>query len=85
MKIYTKTGDDGKTGLLGGLKVSKTHPAIWALGAVDELNSLLGLVISHPIGEVMQEELTLIQNDLFDIGQPYRSVFERNGSSRRFA
>ena len=68
MKIYTKTGDDGKTGLLGGLKVSKTHPAIEAVGTVDELNSLLGLVVSHQVGDVLEKELTSIQNDLFDIG-----------------
>ena len=68
MKIYTKTGDQGQTGLLGGLKVSKTHPAIEAVGTVDELNSLLGLVVSDQISDVIQEELTSIQNDLFDIG-----------------
>ena len=68
MKIYTKTGDQGKTGLLGGLQVSKTHPAVEAVGTVDELNSLLGLVVSDQIGEVTQKELTSIQNDLFDIG-----------------
>lgn len=68
MKIYTKTGDEGKTGLLGGLKVSKTHPAIEAVGTVDELNSLLGLVVSHAISDETQQELTSIQNDLFDIG-----------------
>lgn len=68
MKIYTKTGDDGKTGLLGGLQVSKAHQAIEAVGTVDELNSLLGLVVSYKIGDVLQNELTSIQNDLFDIG-----------------
>ena len=68
MKIYTKTGDQGKTGLLGGLQVSKAHPAVEAVGAVDELNSLLGLVVSDQIAEVTQKELTSIQNDLFDIG-----------------
>lgn len=68
MKIYTKTGDQGKTGLLGGLQVSKTHPAIEAVGAVDELNSVLGLVVSHEIDDEIKKELTAIQNDLFDIG-----------------
>ena len=47
MKIYTKTGDDGKTGLLGGLQVSKAHPAIESIGNIDELNSLLGLSLIH--------------------------------------
>ena len=77
MKIYTKTGDEGQTGLLGGLKVSKTHTAIEAIGTVDELNSLLGLVVTHPFssnpstnqfGEPLKKSLTGIQNDLFDIG-----------------
>ena len=68
MKIYTKTGDEGKTGLLGGLQVSKTHAAIEAVGTIDELNSLLGLVVSHPISAETQKRLTSIQNDLFDIG-----------------
>ena len=71
VKIYTKTGDDGKTGLLGGLQVSKTHPAIEAVGTVDELNSLLGVVVSHPIAAQIQKELTSIQNDLFDIGSRF--------------
>ena len=68
MKIYTKTGDEGQTGLLGGLKVSKTHISIEAIGTVDELNSLLGLVVTHPISAPLQQSLTDIQNDLFDIG-----------------
>ncbi len=68
MKIYTKTGDDGQTGLLGGLKVSKTHPAVEAGGTVDELNSLLGLVATSPINDGLKKELAEIQNDLFDLG-----------------
>lgn len=68
MKIYTKTGDEGQTGLLGGLKVSKTHPAIEAVGTVDELNSILGFVATYRIGEALTTELAGIQNDLFDLG-----------------
>ena len=72
MKIYTKTGDEGKTGLLGGMKVSKTHISIEVIGTVDELNSLLGLVATHrftnPFGETLKRTLAGIQNDLFDIG-----------------
>jgi len=68
MKIYTKTGDEGQTGLLGGLQVSKMHPAVEAFGTIDELNSLLGLIVAHPIDETIEKDLTGIQNDLFDIG-----------------
>ena len=69
MKIYTKTGDGGKTGLLGGVKVSKSHAAIEVVGTIDELNSLLGLATCKPIGDTgIEEELTSIQSDLFDIG-----------------
>lgn len=68
MKIYTKTGDNGETGLLGGVKVSKSHPAIETVGTVDELNSLLGLVVTHVDTPQLKEDISSIQNDLFDIG-----------------
>ena len=45
MKIYTKTGDEGRTGLFGGERVSKTSARVWAYGEVDELNSALGLAV----------------------------------------
>lgn len=68
MKIYTKTGDDGETGLLGGMKVSKSHPAIETVGTVDELNSLLGLVATQVESPELNRQIASIQNDLFDIG-----------------
>jgi cob(I)alamin adenosyltransferase len=68
MKIYTKTGDNGETGLLGGVKVSKSHPAIETVGTVDELNSLLGLVATHTLPAGLTDAIAGIQNDLFDIG-----------------
>jgi len=79
MKIYTKTGDKGETGLLGGVRVSKSHLAISACGALDETNSILGVVGSAlrthsakkvaPVGfDDVDQVLTQIQNDLFDIG-----------------
>ena len=74
MKIYTKTGDDGNTGLLGGVKVSKSHLAVETCGTIDELNSVIGVIGSHletDSGNVHSEllsQLRQIQNDLFDLG-----------------
>ncbi|MEO6810488.1 MAG: cob(I)yrinic acid a,c-diamide adenosyltransferase [Isosphaeraceae bacterium] len=68
MKIYTKTGDDGTTGLLAKGRVSKDDPRIEAYGTVDELNALLGLARASgldPKGDALVEQ---IQNDLFAVG-----------------
>jgi cob(I)alamin adenosyltransferase len=66
MKIYTKTGDKGETGLIGGNRVSKAHLRINAYGSVDELNAHLGLVRDHlPERKVL---LASIQERLFEIG-----------------
>ncbi|MFN0051386.1 MAG: cob(I)yrinic acid a,c-diamide adenosyltransferase [Planctomycetales bacterium] len=67
-RIYTKTGDDGTTGLGNGARVPKTHPRIVAYGAVDELNSLLGVTLASGVSTEAAEWLTHIQNDLFDLG-----------------
>lgn len=68
MKIYTKTGDDGETGLFGGPRVRKDHPRIESYGTVDELNALLGLVRCGPLPRDIDELLARIQNELFDLG-----------------
>lgn len=68
MKIYTRTGDDGETGLLGGLRVSKSHQVIEVCGALDETNCWLGLARSENMDAAMDQLLKQIQNDLFDIG-----------------
>lgn len=68
MKIYTKTGDDGTTGLQGGSRISKSNPRIVAYGAVDEINSSLGIVLSNTLDNDIKELLTKIQNDLFVAG-----------------
>ncbi len=69
MKIYTKTGDDGTTGLFGGQRVRKNHLRIEAYGTVDELNSLIGVVRSHgPIPDHVDELLGTIQGQLFVLG-----------------
>ncbi|MBM4106086.1 MAG: cob(I)yrinic acid a,c-diamide adenosyltransferase [Phycisphaerae bacterium] len=72
MKLYTRTGDDGTTGLFGGGRVSKDHPRIEAYGTVDELNAGLGLAAAacgeDPTGQRFREILASLQSRLFDIG-----------------
>lgn len=72
MKIYTRTGDKGETGLIGGIRVSKNDPRIVAYGCVDELNSNIGLVIAllknRNLFSDLVDVLTLIQNELFIVG-----------------
>lgn len=67
-RIYTKTGDDGTTGLGDGTRVPKTHPRIVAYGGLDELNSFLGLVLADAPEFEFNSWLRQIQNDLFDLG-----------------
>ncbi len=67
-KIYTRTGDDGTTGLSDGTRVEKDSLRINAIGSVDELNSLIGLVCSEDIDQESLTLLTEIQHRLFDIG-----------------
>jgi cob(I)alamin adenosyltransferase len=68
MKIYTKTGDDGETGLFGGPRVGKDHPRIEAYGTVDELNAVLGLVRTATPPAEIDALLARVQNELFDLG-----------------
>ncbi|WP_457615539.1 cob(I)yrinic acid a,c-diamide adenosyltransferase [Lutibacter sp.] len=68
MKIYTKTGDKGKTSLFGGTRVPKHHLRIEAYGTVDELNSYLGLIRDQEIDKHTSEVLIKIQNELFTLG-----------------
>src|SRR3982750_2659395 len=70
MKIYTKTGDDGSTGLLGNVRVRKDAARIEAYGEVDELNAALGVVLAHlpSLGNAARGGLDAIQSDLFVIG-----------------
>jgi len=67
-RIYTRTGDDGTTGLIGGDRVYKDSTRIDTYGTVDELNSILGVVLSIGVPVPVQQILSRIQNDLFTIG-----------------
>ena len=68
MKIYTRTGDEGDTGLFGGGRVSKTHPRVEAYGDVDELNASIGMARAIELMPRVDEVLVPIQRDLFAIG-----------------
>src|SRR6478672_11096617 len=68
MKIYTRTGDDGETGLFGGGRVPKDHPRVAAYGDVDELSSTIGVArATEPVG-FFDRLLESVQRDLFAIG-----------------
>lgn len=67
-KITTRTGDDGSTGLADGSRVAKNSARISALGALDELNSQLGLLLCESLPQDVAHILHSIQNDLFDLG-----------------
>ncbi len=67
-KIYTRTGDDGSTGLVDGSRVDKHAPRMEAIGAVDEANSAIGLAAVAVSDEALAQSLYRIQNDMFDLG-----------------
>ncbi|MEZ5658810.1 MAG: cob(I)yrinic acid a,c-diamide adenosyltransferase [Burkholderiaceae bacterium] len=66
--ISTRTGDDGSTGLGDGSRVSKTSLRVHAMGDVDELNSMIGLLLNEPMPGEIATDLIEIQHDLFDLG-----------------
>ena len=68
MKIYTKTGDAGETGLFGGGRVSKDDPRVRAYGEVDELNAWIGFAVANHLPTFESNVLQTIQRDLFTIG-----------------
>jgi cob(I)alamin adenosyltransferase len=68
MKIYTRTGDKGSTGLLGGSRIPKNSVRIRAIGEVDELNASIGVARLHSVGSSVDALLADIQNRLFDLG-----------------
>lgn len=78
MKIYTKKGDKGLTGLLGGTRVSKAHIRIEAYGTIDELNSHIGLLNALDLDAHFSEAYSRIQNSLFVIGSHLAADPEKN-------
>jgi len=82
VKIYTKTGDDGTTGLIGNKRVKKSNPRIATYGIVDELNAAIGIILSSKLGKDIRNLLTRIQNDLFVVGADLANPNLDNKSSR---
>lgn len=82
MKVYTKTGDDGTTSLIGGQRVSKADAQVEAYGQLDELNSAIGCFYSFYGTQVLSEEyralILQIQRDLFKIGSLLSFDFRTN-------
>lgn len=68
MKLYTKTGDDGSTGLFGGLRVPKCDPRVAAYGDIDETNAAIGVVLAICADAEMTARMRIIQSDLFVAG-----------------
>jgi len=77
MKIYTKTGDKGETGLFGGVRVSKDNVRVEAYGAVDELNAALGAAASLGASDAESRLIAELQNDLFVLGAELACVPEK--------
>jgi len=67
-KIYTRTGDNGTTGLGDGSRVNKDSLRVEAMGDVDELNAVIGILLTEPLSESIAAVLTRVQHDLFDLG-----------------
>nr|WP_221265794.1 cob(I)yrinic acid a,c-diamide adenosyltransferase [Oleiagrimonas soli] len=68
-KIYTRTGDDGSTGLGDGSRIAKDAPRVAAYGTTDELNATVGMVLAcDGVPDTVRETLTQVQHDLFDLG-----------------
>jgi len=67
-RIITRTGDQGMTGLADGSRAGKHSPRICAIGEVDELNSVLGLLATEPLPDAARRVILTLQNDLFDVG-----------------
>jgi cob(I)alamin adenosyltransferase len=80
-KIYTKTGDDGTTGLGGGQRVAKDALRIETFGTVDELNALVGVALAAGLEPTLAAELTRVQNELFHVGSDL-CILESDKTSR---
>jgi cob(I)alamin adenosyltransferase len=81
MKIYTRTGDSGHTGLFGGGRVPKNHIRVQAYGSVDELNATLGMAVSVMLDADMKDKLIQVQQDLFSLGASLATPGAEDGSA----
>lgn len=82
MKIYTRTGDQGETGLFGGGRVPKGHIRVEAFGTVDELNAVLGMCVVKTNDQETSSRLAVIQQDLFNLGASLATPGSESGESR---
>jgi len=82
VKIYTRTGDGGDTGLFGGGRVPKAHVRVEAYGDVDELNAALGVAVAAVADEEIRGRLRSIQHDLFSLGASLATPGAEEGSAR---
>jgi len=80
MKIYTRTGDDGTTGLFAGGRVKKMHLRVEAYGTVDELNSVLGLARALKPAAAVDADLEHVQNALFHLGADLATPLDANAA-----
>ncbi len=82
LKIYTRTGDDGTTGLRGNRRTPKSDPRIAAYGAIDEANSVLGVALSHDMDADLSAMITQIQGELFVAGADLSNPDMNDGKNR---
>lgn len=80
-KIYTRTGDDGSTGLVDGSRLNKNALRVRAYGDVDETNSIVGLVRLHLENRQLDDMMSRIQNDLFDLGADLATPLPKAGDA----
>lgn len=83
VKIYTKTGDDGTTGLFGGGRVPKDDARLDAFGTIDELNAILGVALTEAAPEKLRSQLTALQHELFDAGADFATPLDAKATVRR--
>ncbi len=81
-KIYTRTGDDGTTGLVGGGRISKADPLMAAIGDVDEANSAIGVALVSIDDDSTATPLRRVQNELFDLGADLATPPDMEGALR---
>jgi cob(I)alamin adenosyltransferase len=82
-RIYTRTGDAGETSLGDGSRIPKTDPRIAAVGAVEELNAHIGIVLAGSVPDELRATLAQVQNELFDVGADLAVPFQEGDERLR--